>query len=168
MQKKGTAYLDAGEVTIGERDIELLCGIDEHGSMHRAASELERSYAHMHKRIVELEETVGPLVERQRGGSGGGGSALTAAAKQILQQYERFCAELSGLAAVEESVFSGCIVDQDGELATIETEARPIRTLIPADVDTSIGIIQVGVRADMVTLTNPTDTLAHPETSVQN
>lgn len=168
VQRKGTPYLDAGEVTIDERDIESLRGVDEHGSLHSAASELGRSYARMHERIVELEEIVGPLVERQRGGSGGGGSSLTTGAKQLLRQYDRFCAELSSFTAVKESVFSGQVVEYEDELVTIETGAGSIKTFVPGAVNTDIDAVQVGVRADMVTLTTPGNTPNQPTTSAQN
>jgi len=77
------AKLDKSGVRFTERDVELLEAIREHGSLNKAATELERSYSRSQQRIVELEDSFGQLVERQRGGSGGGGSTLTGRAEAL-------------------------------------------------------------------------------------
>ena len=81
--------LAVGEEVVDDRDVELLRSIAEHGSIHAAANELERSYAHAQRRVVELEEALGPLVERRRGGSDGGGSSLTDGAQALLERFDR-------------------------------------------------------------------------------
>ena len=156
--------LSVDGATVDERDVELLRGVDEHGSIHAAAEALERSYARMQRRIVGLEDAVGPLVERRRGGAGGGGSELTGNARRLLRRYERLETAVEGVASVDESVFSGTVVDRTGELATVDTAAGSIRALAPPDADA----VSVSVRSDTVTLTAPADSPAPAETSARN
>lgn len=153
-----------GEVTVTERDVELLRAIDDCGSIHRAAAELERSYAHAQRRVVELEEAVGPLVERRRGGADGGGSALTDGARHLLRRFDRLDAAFSGVAGVDETTLAGRVVERDGELATVETPAGPVRALVPVGADA----VLVSVRSDAVTLTAPEDAPDPGGTSARN
>jgi molybdate transport system regulatory protein len=156
--------LTAGDVSITARDVELLRAIDEHGSIHAAAEALERSYAHAQRRVVELEEEVGPLVERRRGGSDGGGSSLTDDARALLRRFERLEAAFSGVARIEETVLPGRVVERDGELGVVETAAGEVRALVPADAEA----FEVAIRSDAVTLTAPDDAPAAEETSARN
>jgi molybdate transport system regulatory protein len=160
----GDPYLEVGGVTIDERDVEALRGIDEHDSMHRAAAELGRSYARIHGRISDLEEAVGPLVVSERGGAGGGGSTLTDNARDLVARFERLRAELSELARVEESVFDGRVVDRQDRLGIVETPAGRVRALVPQ----ASGPVQVSVRSDAVSLMAPEDAPAPGGTSVRN
>ena len=164
MKTRGEPYIEIDGVTVDERDVEALRGIEKHGSMHRAAAELGRSYSRIQQRMTELEESLGPLVTRQRGGEGGGGSTLTADAHELLARFDRLRAEFSGLARTEESVFSGTVVDREERLGTVETKAGMVRGLVPADVDR----VQVGVRSDAVALTTPDEAPEPAGTSVRN
>ncbi len=156
--------LAVGDVSVTARDVELLSAIDEHGSIHAATNALERSYAHAQRRVVELEEAVGPLVERQRGGSGGGGSTLTDEARDLLARFERLETAADGLTAVEGNVLSGRVVERDGELGVVECEPGRIRALVPPEGDA----VEVVIRSDAVTLTPPAETPAPEETSARN
>jgi molybdate transport system regulatory protein len=164
VQVQGVPTIDIGDVTVDERDVEALRGIAEYGSMHRAAAELGRSYSRIQQRITELEDALGPLVERTRGGKGGGGSTLTANATDLLARFDRIRAEFSGLARTEESVFSGTVVERDGKLGTIRTPAGPVRGIVPADVEN----VQVGIRSDAVALMTPDEAPQPAGTSVRN
>lgn len=164
MQAQGQPFLRVGDITVDERDIEALRGIDEHGSMYQAADALGRSYARIQQRISKLEETVGPLITRKRGGKGGGGSTLTDNARDLLARYERLSAEFSGLAHTEESVFQGTVIDRGGMLGTIETSAGTIRGIVFGESDA----VQVSVRSDAVALTAPDEAPQATETSVRN
>jgi len=164
MKTRGDPYIEIDGVTVDERDVEALRGIEEHGSMHRAADELGRSYSRIQQRMTELEDSLGPLVTRQRGGEGGGGSTLTADAHELLARFDRLRAEFSGLARTQESVFSGTVVDREERLGTIETSAGVVRGIVPADVDA----VQVGVRSDAVALTTPDEAPEPAGTSVRN
>ncbi|NUB92566.1 TOBE domain-containing protein [Haloterrigena sp. SYSU A121-1] len=164
IEKEYTTKLAVDDVTIDRRDIEMLDAIDRYGSMHRAAEELGRSYARLQNRVVEIEEAVGPITERQRGGSGGGGTELTATARELRRQFDRHEAALDGVARVTESVFAGTVSDRTGELGTVETGIGPILALVPDDASE----VQVAVRSDAVVLTDPEETLEADSTSLRN
>jgi len=164
MEAGGQPFIEVGDATVDERDVAALRAIDEHGSMNRAASALGRSYARIQQRVAELEESVGPLVERTRGGQDGGGSTLTDGARDLLARYERLDAEFTWLARTEESVFPGTVVDRDGSLGRIETAAGTIRGIVHGEREA----VQVSVRSDAVALTTPAETPGPDETSVRN
>ncbi|WP_335999129.1 TOBE domain-containing protein [Halorientalis halophila] len=151
-------------VALGRRDRELLAAIAEHGSLNAAADRLDRSYAHAQRRVVELEEAFGPLVERSRGGGGGGGSELTDRARELLATFDRLRAEFAGVAEAERTVVSGTVVERDGELATVETPAGRIRAVTPPDCTD----VAVTIRADAVTLNRPTEAPEPGGTSARN
>lgn len=130
------------------RDAALLRAVHEEGSLNAAAGRLGRSYSRSQQRVVELEGAFGRLVERQRGGSGGGGSTLTAAAEELLAAFDRLEAEFAGVTEVAETVLSGTVTDREGELGTVETDAGPVRALVPAGARE----VRLAVRADAVTL----------------
>lgn len=158
------ARLGRGEVSLTARDRELLAAVAEHGSLNAAAEALDRSYAHAQRRVVELEEAFGSLVERSRGGSGGGGSQLTATAEGLLAKFDRLQAEFTGVAEADETVLCGEVVERDGELATVETAAGRVRAVAPGESDA----VEVTVRADTVTLNRPADAPQPGNTSARN
>jgi molybdate transport system regulatory protein len=158
------AYIQSDGVTLDESDVDLLRAVDRSGSLNAAAEEHGRSYAHAQRRVVELEEAFGALVERQRGGSGGGGSSLTDAATDLLAAFERTRTGFEGVAGVAETVLTGPIDGRDGELVTVGTDAGPVRALVPE----GEGAVQLSVRADAVTLTDPDDTPVPEGTSARN
>jgi len=159
------AHLRADGVEFDTEDAELLRTVDEAGSLNRAADDLGRSYSRAHQRLTALEDALGPLVVRERGGSGGGGSELTDEARELLARFERLRTEFTGTAEVEETVLSGRVVAREGELATVETSAGRVRALAPeADTDA----VQVAVRADAVTLHAPEDAPDAGATSARN
>ncbi|WP_311171710.1 TOBE domain-containing protein [Halobellus ordinarius] len=158
------AYIRTDGVTLDDRDAALLRAIDREGSLNHAAEALGRSYAHGQRRIVELEEAFGSLVERRRGGSGGGGSELTETARELLTAFERTQRSFEGVADIAETVLTGEITGRDGELVTVETGAGPVRALVPE----GDGRVQLTVRADAVTLTDPADTPVSEHTSARN
>jgi len=160
------AHLRADGVEFDATDAELLRTIDSEGSLNRAADALGRSYSRSLQRLTELEEAVGPLVARQRGGSGGGGSELTDEARDLLARFQRLRAEFTGTAEVEETVLFGRVVAREGELATVDTDAGRLRALAP-DSD-GAEAVQVAVRADTVTLHDPGDAPAEVATSARN
>lgn len=156
--------LAVGDVAVGARDVELLRTIDEHGSIHAAAEALGRSYAHAQRRVVELEEATGPLVERRRGGSGGGGSTLTDDARELIARFERLETAADGLTATEETVLSGRVIERDGELGTVACGPGRVRALVPPAGDA----VEVAIRSDAITLTAPEDAPSADETSARN
>lgn len=163
MDREFEAQLAVGDVTVTERDVEMLRAVDDHGSMHGAAEALGRSYPHLQRRLVELEAAAGDLTERSRGGAGGGGTELTARARDLLRQFARFHVELSGVAAVTESTLEGTVTDRDGEIATVETDAGAVAAVVPRDADS----VEVSVRSDAVALRAP-DSVGGDDTSLRN
>ncbi|GAB3674640.1 TOBE domain-containing protein [Halopiger thermotolerans] len=164
IERDYTTKLAIDDVTIDRRDIEMLDAIERCGSMHRAAEELGRSYARLQNRVVEIEEAVGQITERKRGGSGGGGTELTETARKLRRQFDRHDAALDGVARVTESVFAGTVRDRTGELATVETAVGPIVALAPEGASD----VQLTVRSDAVVLTDPDETPRANETSLRN
>lgn len=164
LRKDFQTHLSVGDVTVTDRDIEMLRAIDQYGSMHRAAEELGRSYPHLQRRLVEIEAAAGDLTERSRGGKGGGGTTLTPAARDLTRQFSRLRAELHGVASVTESVLSGTVTDRDGEIATVETDAGPVAALVPEDATS----VEVCIRSDAVVLRNPDGDTGTVETSLRN
>lgn len=164
MRARGEPFIEIGDVTVDERDVEALQGIAEHGSMNQAADALGRSYARIQQRVSELEETLGPLLVRERGGEDGGGSTLTADARDLLARFDRLRAEFSQLARAEESVFSGTVTDREGQLGIVETAAGPVRAIVPAEGDA----VQVSIRSDAIALTTPNEAPQPAGTSVRN
>ena len=163
IEKGYKTELTVGEVTIDRRDVEMLEAIDQHGSLQAAADALGRSYAHLQRRVVELEDALGTLTERRRGGKGGGGTELTATALEIRNQFERHQTELEGVARATESVFTGTVQERTGELGTVATAAGAIVALVPDGSTT----VQVSVRSDTVVLSDP-DADEPTQTSFRN
>lgn len=164
IEREYSAKLSIDGITIDRRDIEMLDAIDRYGSMHRAAEKLGRSYARVQNRVVEIEDAVGPITERKRGGRGGGGTELTRTARDVRRQFVRHEAELDGVARVTESTFTGSVRERTGELATVETPVGSILALVPRGANEA----QVSVRSDAVVLTDPDETPQAGGTSLRN
>ncbi|WP_227132986.1 TOBE domain-containing protein [Halorubellus salinus] len=145
------AHLRVGDVTVDERDVALLSAVDREGSLSAAADALGRSYSRAHKRIGALEEELGVLVERERGGASGGGSRLTDDARALLARFARVRAAFADTAGTEVAVLTGRVGERDGELATVATDVGDVRALLFESADD----VQVAVRADAVTLHDP-------------
>lgn len=78
-----------GEPVFGRGRRFLLEAIDTHGSINRAAQEVDISFRKAWCHIKAMEERLGiKLVERQTGGKNGGGAALTNEAREFLKKYE--------------------------------------------------------------------------------
>ncbi|QLG51301.1 TOBE domain-containing protein [Natrinema halophilum] len=164
MEKEFDPYLRIDDVTVDRTDVEMLRAIDDCGSLSGAADALERSYPRLQQRVVALEDSVGPLVQRTRGGADGGGSSLTEAARSLLERFDRLVAAYEGVARVDESVLSGTVVERDGELATVETGAGTVLAVVPADTPS----VAVSIRSDAVSLHAPSDAPPADGTSVRN
>lgn len=158
------AQLHLGDVVFRADDAALLRAVDEHGSLHSAAGALGRSYSRTHGRVEALEDAVGPLLERRRGGTGGGGSELTEEARRLLARFARLEAALADTAEVEEVVVEGRVTERAGELASVETRAGELTAVLfePAD------WVNVTLRADAVTIHAPADAPIEDGTSARN
>lgn len=158
------ARLRSDGVTFGRADADLLRAVDRAGSLAGAAAELGRSRPRIGERLDDLEGAFGPLVERRRGGQEGGWTRLTDGGSELLARFDRLRTAFEGIAGVEETVLEGQVAERHGELATVETGAGAVRALVPPDAHR----VQVTVRADAVTLTDPGDVPPADATSARN
>lgn len=85
-------YLYEGdEKFFGEGPYRLLKGIEETGSLRRAAMDMKLSYSKAINMVAKAESVLGfSLTEKKTGGKGGGGSTLTAKAVEFLSKYEKY------------------------------------------------------------------------------
>jgi molybdate transport system regulatory protein len=78
-----------GEPVFGRGRRFLLEAIDTHGSINRAAQEVDISFRKAWGHVKAMEERLGvKLVDRQTGGKNGGGATLTLDARKFLKKYE--------------------------------------------------------------------------------
>lgn len=171
-------YLRVGDVTVGARDVALLRAVGREGSLNGAASALGRSYSRAHARLSDLEDALGTLVERRRGGADGGGSELTPAARELLERFADLADALSGTAGTPHATLTGTVVEREGELATVETPAGTVRAVLAderavaaddgATAADDTDRVRVRFPADAVTLHAPDGTPAETETSARN
>ena len=88
MRIKALAHVIAG-APFGQKEIELLRLIQEHGSISKAAKAYGISYKSAWDLLRRLDREVPePLLRSKMGGSGGGGSELTTFGQEILRRYE--------------------------------------------------------------------------------
>lgn len=151
MEPNFEAFLRVGELDVPGVDVEFLRSIAREGSLNAAADALGRSYSQAHARVAELEGTVGPLVERRRGGSGGGGSRLTDRARRLISRFERLTAALEGTAMTEKVELTGDVAARDGALAVVDTPVGRLQALLTEPAERA----RVTLRADSVTLYDP-------------
>lgn len=91
-----------GEKTFGEGPYLILKGIQEMGSLRKAAMSMDMAYTKALKIIKRAEKNMGyKLTERTIGGQGGGGSKLTDNATVLMERYE----ELSEISKRESQKF---------------------------------------------------------------
>lgn len=87
-----------GQVVLSAWRVELLAAIEETGSLARAAEKLDVPYRTAWYKLKELETRLGlKLLETQSGGAEGGGSRLTAAARDLVQRFQRASAGVGEL-----------------------------------------------------------------------
>ena len=94
MQLKYKLWLDYRGRAFGDGPARLLAGVDEAGSLRKAAQELGMSYNKAWRILHAAEERLGfPLLDRSVGGSLGGGSSITPAARDLMIRYNAVAAE---------------------------------------------------------------------------
>jgi molybdate transport system regulatory protein len=78
-----------GLIVFGEGLAKLLYGVEEHGSLSKAAKAYGVSYRHAWGDLKRAEERLGfALLDRRTGGQKGGGAELTEPARKLLRIYE--------------------------------------------------------------------------------
>lgn len=77
-------------VVISDWRVELLEAIDAHGSLRRAAEQLNVPYRTAWDRVKATEAELGMrLVETESGGADGGSSRLTPQAREVCRRFRR-------------------------------------------------------------------------------
>jgi len=168
VEENVAATLRVGSVTVDAADAALLRAVAAEGSVSGAAERLGRSRSRALGRLERLEAAAGSLVERRRGGAGGGGSRLTDEGRALLARFDRLRAALAGTAAAAETALDGRVEAVDGELVAVATDAGAVRALVGADPPAPGDRVQVGVRADTVTLHDPANAPRGAATSARN
>ncbi len=84
-------YDENGERVFGEGPCRLLHGVEELGSLKKAAEGMGMAYTKALAMLHRAEQALGfSLTEKTIGGKGGGGSRLTPQAKEFLEKYETY------------------------------------------------------------------------------
>ena len=87
-------WLDYRGRAFGDGPARLLDGVQEWGSLRKAALELGMSYNKAWRILRAAEQRLGfPLLDRSVGGSLGGGSHLTAEARDLARRYKGLAAD---------------------------------------------------------------------------
>ena len=88
----GKLYLEIeGEKTVGPGRIELLEKIRMHGSIRKAAQEMNMSYRQAWQAINHLNNQFKePLVVVNRGGAGGGKAVVTTKGELVISEFREF------------------------------------------------------------------------------
>ena len=82
---------DSGEKFFGEGPARLMHGVEETGSLRKAAMSMDMAYTKALKLIKNAETALGfTLIARETGGRDGGGSRLTTEGKEWLERYEAY------------------------------------------------------------------------------
>lgn len=108
MQLKYKLWLDYRGRAFGDGPARLLAGVEEHGSLRKAAQELGMSYNKAWRIIHAAEQRLGfALLDRSVGGNLGGGSQMTPEARDLMKRYQAVAAEAeAALLAVFDRHFS--------------------------------------------------------------
>ena len=94
MQLSYKIWLDHRGRAFGDGPARLLDGVEQWGSLRKAAQELGMSYNKAWRILHAAEERLGfALLDRSVGGSLGGGSHLTPEAQDLLGRYRGLAAE---------------------------------------------------------------------------
>jgi len=113
LQPRAKVWLEVeGRLVFGAGTAALLKGIQEYGSLSRAAEELHMSYRGAWGILRKVERRLGvPLVSSRVGGEEGGGTALTQAGEELLVRFLQLQAQVE---ALTEGIFKGLF---DAELS---------------------------------------------------
>ena len=99
MENKLTAkiriHLFKNDKCFGPGICSLLEEVDKCGSLRKAAMDMNMSYSKAWKIVKQCEENLGfKLLISTTGGKSGGGAFLTDDAKQIINSYNMYCADI--------------------------------------------------------------------------
>ena len=128
MQLKYKLWLDYRGRAFGDGPARLLAGVEQSGSLRKAAQELGMSYNKAWRILHAAEQRLGfPLLDRSVGGSLGGGSNITPEARDLMIRYQAVAAEVD---EVLMQVFQRHFADWKDPApadAVLSSEAQPSR-----------------------------------------
>jgi len=88
-------WLDQDGKAFGDGPYELLKKVEETGSLHKAAAQMEMAYSKAWTMTRMVEQRLGfTVLEREVGGRLGGGSRITPRAKELMSCYAVFREEV--------------------------------------------------------------------------
>jgi len=117
-------WLDFQGRAFGDGPARLLGGVEQWGSLRRAAQELGMSYNKAWRILHAAEHRLGfPLLDRSVGGSLGGGSHLTSEARDLLTRYRSVVTEAE---EVLEAVFQRHFADWEDPMPSDLSATPPI------------------------------------------
>lgn len=89
MQVKSKVWLEKdGKLIFGSGKAEILKAVNRHGSLNKAAQQLNMSYRRAWSQIKSVETHLGKLfLIKTKGGPNGGGACLTEDAKKLLEKF---------------------------------------------------------------------------------
>ena len=119
-------WLDYRGRAFGDGPARLLDGVEEAGSLRKAAAELGMSYNKAWRILHAAEQRLGfPLLDRSVGGSLGGGSHLTPEAQDLMRRYRALMADAS---MVLDAAFERHFSDWEDPQPTGSDPAGPTET----------------------------------------
>ena len=119
-------WLDYRGRAFGDGPARLLSGVEEYGSLRKAAQELGMSYNKAWRILHAAEERLGfALLDRSVGGSLGGGSELTPEGRDLMRRYRAVAGEAEE--ALEE-VFKRHFADWKDPTPTKASQDAPLDT----------------------------------------
>ncbi|MFZ5648634.1 MAG: winged helix-turn-helix domain-containing protein [Bacillota bacterium] len=84
-------WIEHNGKVFGEGPYTLLKGVEETGSLNKAASRIGMSYNQAWRLIKAIEGRLGyPLIHRRVGGAAGGGSEVTPQGRLLMERYSFF------------------------------------------------------------------------------
>jgi molybdate transport system regulatory protein len=127
MRLRYKLWLDYRGRAFGDGPARLLAGVEEWGSLRKAAQELGMSYNKAWRILHAAEERLGfPLLDRSVGGTLGGGSNITPEARDLMTRYRALASEAE---VVLEQVFQHHFADWKdpgpGEESVREAGSQP-------------------------------------------
>ena len=119
-------WLDYRGRAFGDGPARLLDGVEEAGSLRKAAAELGMSYNKAWRILHAAEQRLGfPLLDRSVGGSLGGGSHLTPEAQDLMRRYRALMADAS---TVLDAVFERHFADWEDPQPARADPGAPTKT----------------------------------------
>ena len=88
-------FEEKDQKVFGEGPYQLLKGVEKHGSLRKAALEMDMSYSKAWSLIRFIEEELKiRLLDKSIGGHDGGGSRITDDARELMEKYQTISSKM--------------------------------------------------------------------------